>query len=139
MTRKERVRMIRDRAVQFAMANRHWEAIGTQRRLTARAWPLMLSYRTPFQRLFNATKEAKYWLALCSQKANLPYGLNIWFEDIPEHMANHPDIMKDFTSQYVRKVLNVEWDRQDDLDILSFRRGLWETQAFLSDAALEVC
>ena len=138
MTRKKRVIMIRDRAVQFAMAHGHWESIGTKRRIAARAWPLMLSYRTPFQRMFNASEEAKYWLALRNQKANLAYGLNIWFEGIPDNLLNDPNIECDFTSDYVRKVLNVEWDNQGHVEILSFRRGRWENFAFLSEAVQTV-
>lgn len=133
MRRIERVEMIRQHAVPFAMTSGHWESIGTHKHIVAECWPLKLSYRTPFQRPFTAKKVAKYWLALRNQNANLAYGLNIWFEDIPEDVLHCPAIERDFTSSYVRKVLNVEWDGRGNVEVLSFRRGRWESLAFLSE------
>jgi hypothetical protein len=48
-----------------------------------------------------------YFGALAKQqKLNLPYGLDIWAD---------------------RKVLNVEWDADDTVDVIAFRPGDWET------------
>ena len=72
---------------------------------------LSLSLRTPFQKLPPVSEHPKYVAAMMgSNIENLPYGLDIW--DIGGS----------------RKVLNIEWDQQGAIQLVSFRRGAWEAK-----------
>lgn len=79
-----------------------------------------MSYRTPFQRLPASSAEVKYASALLTQKGyeskkTLPYGLDIW--------------------DHNKKVFSFQWAIDDQaLEIISFKRGPWETH-FLASAA----
>lgn len=69
---------------------------------------LIISHRTPFQRMIRAG--GSYEAALAGQSPlNLRYGLDIW-------------------DRAVGKVLNVEWDDDGKVELVSFRRGDWEAQ-----------
>ena len=73
------------------------------------------TYRTPFQKIPEShpdSDDAKYQIALLKQllsrPVNLPYGLDL-------HAAS------------VRgKVMNIEWDDNGHVEVVSFHRGEWE-------------
>jgi hypothetical protein len=77
-----------------------------------------LALRTPFNcPLPPPTEFRRYLMALTGTAAlNLPYGLDIWEG---------------------KKVLNLEWDIDNNLEIVSFKRGIWE-QIFLAKARSEL-
>jgi hypothetical protein len=73
------------------------------------------TYRTPFQKLSKDhpdSDDAKYQLSLLKQlrgrPVNLPYGLDI-------HAAS-----------VSRKVMDIEWDENGHVEVVSFHRGEWE-------------
>ncbi|MER9875246.1 hypothetical protein [Mesorhizobium sp. M0195] len=69
---------------------------------------MIISYRTPFQKIHAPDDASKYQCAVLGIRAeNLPYGLDI-------HVK--------------KKVMNIEWDDQGEIDIRSFRRGAWEEE-----------
>ncbi len=68
-------------------------------------------YRTPFQKLPPVPEQLKYMAALFGKQLdNLSYGLDIW------------------EMEYVGKVLNIEWNAEGDVQLVSFRRGAWESK-----------
>jgi hypothetical protein len=67
-----------------------------------------ITYRTPFQPLPPLSQFMRYQIALYGGKENLPYGLDIWFAH--------------------KKVLNVEWNDEGLIRIISYRPGEWEDQ-----------
>jgi hypothetical protein len=69
---------------------------------------IAISHHTPFQK-FPMPDEEIYrqcYAAEVDPKINLPYGLDIW--------------------DTKGKVLNIEWDSNDNVVLVSFRRGKWE-------------
>jgi hypothetical protein len=65
-----------------------------------------LSLRTPFSRMPEPTQSFKHAAAVLGRSyTSSRYGLDVWAP---------------------RKVLNVEWNHEDRLEIVSFRRGIWE-------------
>jgi hypothetical protein len=72
---------------------------------------LRMLYRTPFQKLPPVSDETKYKATVLGSNAgNLRYGLDIWDQ---EHGG---------------KVLNIEWNGEGDVQLVSFRRGPWEAR-----------
>ena len=67
-----------------------------------------ISYRTPFQPLPPLSQLMRYQKKKFGGKENLPYGLDIWFAH--------------------KKVLNVEWNDEGLIRIISYRPGEWEDQ-----------
>ena len=67
-----------------------------------------ISYRTPFQPLPPLSQFMRYQIARLGGKESLPYGLDIWFAH--------------------KKVLNVEWNDEGLIEIISYRPGEWEDQ-----------
>lgn len=70
---------------------------------------LLILHRTPFQRLPPVPDQLKHEIARFEGGMNLGYGLDIW-------------------DQGNRKVLNVEWNDDGALKLVSFRRGPWEAK-----------
>ncbi|RUO97677.1 hypothetical protein [Hyphomicrobium sp.] len=113
MTRTEQAIRLRDAALQLLGAAGSWADIrdadgGTVRHLEFKNATISVSYRTPFQKVCSEPSQYdKYMAALLGidVKANLPYGLNIWVG---------------------KKVLNIEWDSQGHIELVSFKRGPWE-------------
>jgi hypothetical protein len=108
MSRIERAAQLRDAALSLL------RAYGILRRHTRRpavttyagVADLQLLLRTPLSRLPQPDEQLKYMAALLGRDhINLPYGLDVWAG---------------------RKVLNLEWDHDDRIEIVSFRRGPWE-------------
>ncbi len=72
---------------------------------------LTMLYRTPFQKLPPVPERLKYMAALLGkQLENLSYRLDIW------------------DTEYGGKVLNIEWNAEGDVQLVSFRRGAWESK-----------
>ena len=61
---------------------------------------------TPFQRLYVIPDEMKYHAALTGFQLNRPYGIDIFVQS--------------------HKIFNVEWDEDNRVLIVCFRRGQWE-------------
>jgi hypothetical protein len=69
---------------------------------------LEISHHTPFQKFPSPDEEffRKCYAAGVEPKINLPYGLDIW--------------------DTKGKVLNIEWDHNNHVELVSFKRGKWE-------------
>jgi hypothetical protein len=100
---------LRDLALPILWQQGTWEQFGKAKILTARHSTILLAYRTPFQRISHVSDAFKYKAAQLRQNvpSNLPYGLDIWAP---------------------KKVLNMEWDEQGNVALVSFRPGEWEAQ-----------
>jgi hypothetical protein len=74
--------------------------------LTADVSNLLILYRTPFQKIFKPSERMKYMAAVFGQPPRtLPYGLDIWRG---------------------KKVLSIDWDDAEAVEIRSFTPGKWE-------------
>ncbi len=97
---------IRAKALQLVKQRGAWVQVGSTNLLIAKPGQLTVAYRTPFQRLPAEDETTWYECAFISGKANLPYGLEAWHSD--------------------KKVLNIEWDDEGGVEVLSYRPGEWE-------------
>ena len=70
---------------------------------------LSILHRTPFQKLPPITDPILKQRSRITGGINLPYGLDIWDLD------------------GVGKVLNIEWRDTGEFELVSFRRGEWES------------
>ena len=77
--------------------------------LSARLDGLHILYHTPIQRIPQVDDALKYRAAQLGLKMpkNLPYGLDVWAP---------------------KKVMNIEWDDQGNVALVSLRPGAWESQ-----------
>jgi hypothetical protein len=106
--RLARVRAARDCLLQIVrkqgqQAGRGW--------VSADAAGFSIMHRTPFTRLMPEGRQSRaYAEALVKQKAvpDLPYTMEVWYLS--------------------QKVLNVQWDENDKIQLISFRPGEWETK-----------
>jgi hypothetical protein len=105
-TKIARIETIRASALLAIKVRGKWEGIGGTRWRFAYIDDVEVGYRTPFQRLPAEPDWLRYQRELLGGKGNLPYGLNIW------HAR--------------KKVLNVEWSDDGDLEVISYRCGEWE-------------
>jgi hypothetical protein len=127
--KRSRVLALRDAAL--AIINRKGSAsTHTLRGLASgQVGDIHFFYRTPFwpmskgsgisdRRLAKLSERQKYYAALLKQKSggskSFPYGLDVWAP---------------------KKVLNIEWDHKNKIDIVSFHPGDWE-QRLLNAATL---
>jgi hypothetical protein len=105
--------LLRDAALTAIRKMGVWETTRVGRReikcLSAHGSNLHILYRTPFQQLPQVGDALKYRAALLGLTApkNLPYGLDIWAP---------------------KKVLNIEWDDQGNVVLISFSPGAWELE-----------
>jgi hypothetical protein len=108
-TRLGRALRLRDIALAIVRRQGTWKRAGKVNLLMASHGTISIGYRTPFQRLPDANNQLKYMAAQLGRRApqNLPYGLDIWAP---------------------KKVLNVEWDDQGNVVLVSFRPGEWEAE-----------
>ena len=74
---------------------------------------IAIAYRTPFQKLPELSETDRYNRALLGGKEDLPYGLDIWFEN--------------------KKPFSIQWDsnRPPRVDVIRFNRGDWERGLFV--------
>jgi hypothetical protein len=72
---------------------------------------LSIAYTTPFLNFPDPDEDIlrQCYAAGVVPKSNLPYGLDIW--------------------NTKGKVLNIEWDKKNHVDLISFKRGEWEEKA----------
>ena len=107
-----RVWAIRDQSLVHLRRHGEWERWQCNGRayrfLTMRLGSIYVLHSTPFQRGHTATEPQLLGRMLAGAWSSLPYGLDIWDEKT--------------------KVLNVEWNAQDTLEIISYRRGAWENE-----------
>ena len=101
---------IRDAAIEIVEHEGRFENTGM---VPVRGWrgnELSISYRTPFQKIPGPSIDTIKKAAILghSLKVNLPYGLDIWAAQ--------------------GKVLNIEWDHQNHVELVSFKRGEWENE-----------
>jgi hypothetical protein len=117
---------LRDAALTIVKRKGTWTA-GNIKVLIAYVGDIEILYRTPFQRLPAAgishrrlaalSDRNKYYMAMFHQKfhkSNMPYGIDVWAP---------------------KKVLNIEWDDEGNIELVSFRAGDWEEK--LTKAASE--
>jgi hypothetical protein len=114
-TKLSRVKEVRDHALRLLKAHGEWKGSGDQKHLGAKIGNVSLSYRTPFQPLPEISEQLRYMQALLKGKDNLPYGMDVW--------SNR------------KKVLNLEWADDGEVDVISYKPGEWESA--LNQAAEE--
>jgi 2-polyprenyl-6-methoxyphenol hydroxylase-like FAD-dependent oxidoreductase len=114
-----RALVLRDAALTLVRRMGLWEAVGAARRatsgagdmkfLSARVGGLHISYRTPFQQVPQADDALRYRAAQLGLTVpqNLPYGLDVYT---------------------TKKVLNIEWDDNGNVVLVSLHPGAWETE-----------
>ena len=105
-TKLARVMEIRANVLRALPELGEWRGDGKDRHLGARLGPISVAYRTPFQPLPKAPDGLRYMRALVGGRDNLPYGLDVWTIE--------------------KKVLNLEWDDADNVEIISYKPGDWE-------------
>src|SRR6266568_9324681 len=122
-----RALILRDAGLTIVRRMGLWEAVGVRRRatsgagemklLSARLGGLHISYRTPFQQLPQADDASRYRAAQhgLTLHQNLPYRLDVYT---------------------TKKVLNIEWDDNGNVVLVSLHPGAWETG--IAPAAVEL-
>ncbi len=72
---------------------------------------MSMSYRAPFLDLPPTPEHLRFMAAIAAKRVkNLSHGLDIW------------------DREYGGKVLNIEWNDEGDVELVSFRRGPWEVR-----------
>ena len=101
-TRLGRALRLRDLALAIVRRQGTWKGAGKVNLLMASHGTISIGYRSPFQRLPDASDQLKCRAAQLGRRAlqNLPYGLDIWAP---------------------KKVLNVEWARRFNARKRTFR------------------
>jgi hypothetical protein len=106
--------LLRDAALTVIRNTGVWKTLavrgaGDMKFLSARVGSLDILYRTPFQRMPQPDDVLKYRAAQfgLTVPKNLSYGLDVWAP---------------------KKVLNVEWDDNGNVALVSLRRGTWELE-----------
>jgi hypothetical protein len=109
----ERLKNTRATALRLVEEKGRWERARGRSWFAARHDLLEISYSTPFQRFHLEDEKTRIMRLLVGGKPNLPYGLNVW------HLN--------------KKVMNVEWDDEGNLEVICYKPGDWE--AALQQAA----
>lgn len=107
-TEADRALELRDAAFSVLERYGRWKPCGSRalHMLTADVSNLLILYRTPFQKIFKPSERMKYMAAAFGQAPRtLPYGLDIW---------------------HGKKVLSIDWDDTEAVEIRSFTPGKWE-------------
>ena len=101
---------IRDAALKKLKNDGQFEDYGFGPLLVWRGDEVEMSHHTPYWNLSTPSDDAsrKCYVAGMDLRLYLFYGLDIWGTQ--------------------GKVLNIEWDHKDRVDLVSFRRGEWEQQ-----------
>lgn len=106
-TKLERALAARNKAIDVIRKRGRWKpAAANERIVEAVIGRLTISYRAPLQKLSSGTEKLRYLGTLVGNKATLPYGLNVWLEG--------------------KKVLNLEWDEDGAVELISYKYGDWE-------------
>lgn len=103
-----RIKAIRDAALAIVRLHGEWERIHNFPHpvLGYENEGFKLLYRTPFQPIPVSNKATSQGIAPSTQRAMYKaYGLDIWFG---------------------KKVLSVQWDQEDEVEVISYRKGEWE-------------
>jgi hypothetical protein len=113
MNRRERAIAIRDCALALLREQGEWLRLAdrTTRVLFVTIGRFSILCRTPFTALPRPSSTTYPAAVAAQRRVNLSYGLDLWCDG--------------------KKVLNVEWDDGELLDIVGFRGGAWEEE-FLS-------
>jgi hypothetical protein len=108
-SRMLRVLTLRDEALEIIHREGRWQQHGFMKALCAEIGGIHMIHRTPFQKMpkLRITDAQKHYLAAndIRLQRQLPYGLDV--------LAT-------------RKVMNVEWDTEGNVDVVSFKPGQWE-------------
>ena len=101
---------IRDAALEKVEKEGEFEDTNIGPLLVWRGDELEISHHTPFQKFPPPGEDVlrKCYEAGADPESNLPYGLDIW--------------------DTKGKVLNIEWDQNNHVKLVSFKRGTWEEQ-----------
>ena len=112
-----RALVLRDAALTVVNREGAWEVISGKKMLFARVGNLQILHRTPFQSLPPPSDQIKYLAAQhgLPLPKNLLYGLDVWASS--------------------KKVMNIEWDDNDNVELVSLRSGEWENALQLEGAA----
>jgi hypothetical protein len=99
---------IRDAALKKVKKKSQFEDTNVGPLLVWRGGELEISHHTPFLNFPDPDEEffRQYYAAGVGPKSNLPYGIDIW--------------------DTKGKVLNIEWDHDNNVKLVSFKRGNWE-------------
>ena len=99
---------IRDAALEKVEKEGEFEDTNIGPLLVWRGDELEISHHTPFQKFPPPSEDVlrQCYAADVDPTNNLPYGLDIW--------------------DTKGKVLNIEWDDKNHVDLLCFKRGKWE-------------
>ena len=91
-------------------AHGEWEQVSSVRVKGASIEHFKISLTTPFQQLPEASEEVKAFVEQLGQSDKLSpyYGVDIWIRS--------------------KKVLNIHWQEGQPVEVLSFRRGDWESE-----------
>jgi hypothetical protein len=113
MTKKRASRLdaaisIRDAALKKVKKEGQFEDTNVGPLLVWKGAELEISHHTPFQKFPPPSEEffRNCYAAGVDPEINLPYGLDIW--------------------DTKGKVLNIEWDHNNHVELVSFKRGDWE-------------
>ena len=115
--RSIRIQQLRQAALEVLLLRARSDAFGEAEAFHVEIGPFTILYRTPFQKLPVLSLKMRELEVMTGRKLKpADYGLDIW---------------------YGRKVMNIEWDEDQPVRVVSFRRGDWEEE-FLSCAAAAV-
>jgi len=101
-----RIRVIRARALLAVNERGKWEVASPTRPCSVVIGDVKIVYRTPVEMAPTETESTRYLRALLGGEQNFPFGLDIWAAQ--------------------KKVLNVEWNDEDAIQIITYRPGCWE-------------
>lgn len=103
--RLARVRAARDRALEIARTSGRQNGDGE---VWANAEDFLVVHRTPFSKPLPEPRASNYLEAQLLQRfvPALPYTMDVWYQH--------------------KKVMNVSWDSDDRIRLISFRPGAWE-------------
>jgi hypothetical protein len=101
-----RIRVIRARALLAVNERGKWEDASPTRFRSVDIGDVKIAYRTPLEMAPTETESTRYLRALLGGKPKFAFGLDIWATQ--------------------KKVLNVEWNDEDAIQIITYRPGNWE-------------
>lgn len=119
--RTDRIRKLRDAALQLVERYGEWGETNIRRIRTGRQAPFLVVSTTPFQRRPQASDDVKYLRALrAAQGAPVRLeracGVDVW-ADLRVGAKLKP-----------LKVLSLGWNEGSAIDVVTFKRGSWERE-----------
>ena len=108
--RRVQIERLRTAALHLVKAHGEWEQVGPARVKGASIEHSQILLTTPFQQFPEASEEVKAFAERRreSDKLDAHYGVDIWMRH--------------------KKVMNIHWKEGQPVEVLSFRRGDWESE-----------